>query len=88
MLLLLEGVRRVVGWSFLGLLIRFLVYLMTGQWTASWLPFSGFGLEEAVEMLSTSLNGMFGVRIDTSVQFVSYFILFGAVCSAIGGDSC
>ena len=67
-----------------GPLITFLVYRMTGQWTPCWLPLSGFGLEEAVEILSMSLDGMFEVRIDTSVQFVFCLILY----SAIGGDSC
>ncbi|MYK08871.1 MAG: hypothetical protein F4041_04425, partial [Acidobacteriia bacterium] len=32
-LLLLEGVRRVVGWSLLGVLIASLAYAMLGQWT-------------------------------------------------------
>ena len=84
-LLLLEGVRRVVGWSLLGVLIAFLVYGLVGQWTPGWLRFSGFGLEEAVEILSMSLNGILGITTATSVQFVFYFILFGAVYAAIGG---
>ncbi len=84
-LLLLEGVRRVVGWSLLGVLIAFLAYGMVGQWAPGWLGFSGFGFEEAVEILSMSLNGILGITTDTSVQFVFYFILFGAVYAAIGG---
>ena len=84
-LLLLEGVRRVVGWSLLGVLIASLAYGMLGQWTPGWLRFSGFGLEEAVEILSMSLNGILGITTATSVQFVFYFILFGAVYAAIGG---
>ena len=84
-LLLLEGVRRVVGWSLLGVLIAFLAYGMVGEWTPGWLRFSGFGLKEAVEILSMSLNGILGITTDTSVRFVFYFILFGAVYAAIGG---
>jgi TRAP transporter 4TM/12TM fusion protein len=84
-LLLLEGVRRVVGWSLLGVLLAFLVYGFVGNWIPGWLRFSGFGLTEAVEILSMSLNGILGITTETSVQFVFYFILFGAVYAAIGG---
>lgn len=83
--LLLEGVRRAVGWSLLGVLLAFLTYALAGPWIPGWLRFSGFGLEEAVEILSMSLNGVLGVTTDTSVQFVFYFILFGAVYAAVGG---
>ena len=84
-LLLLEGVRRVVGWSLLGVLLAFLVYAFVGNWIPGWLRFSGFGLQEAVEILSMSLNGIMGITTATSVEFVFYFILFGAVYAAIGG---
>jgi TRAP transporter 4TM/12TM fusion protein len=84
-LLLLEGVRRVVGWSLLGVLIAFLAYGLVGEWTPGWLRFSGFGLQETVEILAMSLNGILGITTDTSVRFVFYFILFGAVYAAIGG---
>ncbi len=84
-LLLLEGVRRTVGWSLLGVLLLFLGYAFVGDWFPGWLRFSGFGLEETVEILSMSLNGILGITTDTSVRFVFYFILFGAVYAAIGG---
>src|SRR5690606_6005832 len=84
-LLLLEGVRRVVGWALLGVLLSFLVYAFVGDWIPGWLRFSGFALTEAVEIISMSLNGILGITTDTSVQFVFYFILFGAVYAAIGG---
>ncbi len=86
--LLLEGVRRAVGWSLLSVLLAFLAYALAGPWIPGWLRFSGFGLEEAVEILTMSLNGVLGVTTDTSVQFVFYFILFGAVYAAVGGASC
>ncbi len=84
-ILLLEAVRRAVGWSLLGVLFAFLAYAFVGNWLAGWLGFSGFTLNDVVEILSLSLNGILGITTDTSVQFVFYFILFGAVYSAIGG---
>jgi TRAP-type uncharacterized transport system fused permease subunit len=50
-----------------------------------WLNFSGFGIEAVVEMLTMSLNGILGITTETSVQFVFYFVMFGAVYSAVGG---
>ncbi|MDE0105336.1 MAG: TRAP transporter fused permease subunit [Bryobacterales bacterium] len=83
--LLLEAVRRVVGWSLVAVLVAFLAYASVGQWAPGWLRFSGFGLKEAIEILSMSLNGILGITTATSVQFVFYFILFGAIYAAIGG---
>ena len=84
---LLEGVRRAVGWPLLGVLAAFLAYGFLGEWMPGWLGFSGFDLDEAVEILTLSLNGILGITTGTSVQFVFYFILFGAVYSAIGGGA-
>ena len=83
--ILFEGVRRAVGWQLLGVLIGFLAYGFLGAWMPGWLQFSGFGLHDAIEILTLSLNGILGITTGTSVQFVFYFILFGAVYGAIGG---
>lgn len=84
-LVLLEGVRRTVGWSLLGVLLVFLAYAWAGPWMPGWLNFSGFTLDAVVEMLTMSLNGILGITTETSVQFVFYFVMFGAVYSAVGG---
>jgi TRAP-type uncharacterized transport system fused permease subunit len=83
--LLLEGVRRAVGWSLLNVLLVFLGYAVMGSYLSGWIGFSGFTLDEIIEILTMSTHGILGITTDTSVQFVFYFILFGAVYSAIGG---
>ena len=83
---LLEAVRRAVGWSLLTVLLLFLGYAFVGKWVPGWLSFSGFSLSEAVEILTMSLNGILGITTQTSLQFVFYFIVFGAVYSSIGGS--
>ena len=83
--ILVEGVRRAVGWPLLGVIAAFLAYGFAGDWMPGWLRFSGFALDEAVEILTLSLNGVLGITTATSVQFVFYFILFGALYSAVGG---
>ena len=82
---LVEGVRRAVGWPLVAVIAAFVLYGFAGGWMPGWLQFSGFGLDEAVEILTLSLNGVLGITTATSVQFVFYFILFGALYTAVGG---
>jgi len=91
---LLECVRRVVGWTLLGVILLFLVYAFIGRWWYGWvdvpwipelLKFSGFRFPEAIESFTMKTEGIFGIPTSTSLNFVFYFVLFGAVYSAIGG---
>ncbi|MEZ5398405.1 MAG: TRAP transporter fused permease subunit [Bryobacteraceae bacterium] len=85
LLLLFEGVRRSAGWSLLALLLFALLYNFAGRWFPGWSRFSGFGLEDTVEIMTMTTNGVLGVTTETSVQFVFYFVAFGAAYAAIGG---
>lgn len=83
---LLECVRRVVGWSLLGVLLAFLVYGFQGRLFPGWLKFQGFGHEEMIEILAMTANGILGITTETSLQFVFYFVAFGAIYGIIGGS--
>ena len=85
LILLLEGVRRAVGWSLLSVLLLFLAYGLAGNSFPGWLRFGGFDVPEGIEILTMTVNGVLGITTATSLQFVFYFVLFGAVYSAIGG---
>ena len=85
-IVLMECVRRVVGWSLLGVILVFLVYGFFGGWFPGWMEFSGFAFEEAIENFTMTANGVLGVTTATSVHFVFYFVVFGAFYSAIGGS--
>ncbi|MGH9631127.1 MAG: TRAP transporter permease [Bryobacteraceae bacterium] len=82
---LLEGVRRVVGWSLLSLLLVALFYGFAGPWFPGWSRFSGFNVQDTIDIMTMTTNGVLGLTTETSVQFVFYFVVFGAVYSAIGG---
>lgn len=84
--IIMECVRRVVGWSLLGVILVFLFYAFTGAWFPGWFHFDGFGLSEMIDTLSMTANGVLGITTATSVQFVFYFVAFGAFYSAIGGS--
>ena len=81
----LECVRRLVGWSLLGVILAFLAYAYTGQHFPGWLRFSGLSTPELTEIMTMTPNGLFGITTSTSVLFVFYFVAFGAFYSAIGG---
>jgi TRAP transporter 4TM/12TM fusion protein len=83
--LLLEAVRRTVGWMLLGVIVAFLLYGAFGYVLPGVFGFRGFGLEEYIEILTMTTSGILGVTTETSVNFVFYFVAFGVVYSAVGG---
>jgi len=85
LVLLLEAVRRVVGWSLLWVIAGFIAYAFLGRWFPGWLAFQGFDYPLFIEILTMATHGILGVTTETSVNFVWYFILFGVVYSATGG---
>ncbi|AWK88288.1 TRAP transporter permease [Azospirillum thermophilum] len=84
-LALLEGVRRCVGWSLLGMILAFLAYGAFGNLVPAPLGFSGFDLGQLADMMSMNTDGLFGVTATTSINFVFYFIMFGAIFASTGG---
>jgi TRAP transporter 4TM/12TM fusion protein len=84
-LLLMEAVRRTVGWVLLWVILGFLLYGAFGFLIPGVAGFRGFGLEEYVEILTMTTSGILGVTTETSVNFVFYFVAFGVVYAAVGG---
>ena len=85
LVLVLECVRRVVGWSLLWVIAGFVAYAFLGRWFPGWLAFQGFDYPLFIEIMTMATHGILGVTTETSVNFVWYFILFGVVFSATGG---
>ena len=84
-LVLMEAVRRVVGWSLIWVIVVFVAYCFLGPWAPGWLGFQGFDYPLFIEIMTMASHGVLGVTTQTSVDFVWYFILFGVVYSATGG---
>lgn len=84
-LLLLEGARRAVGMILVWVLLVFILYAFWGNLLPGWLGFRGFGPEAAVEIATMTTAGVLGITTSTSVNFIFYFILFGAFYAAVGG---
>lgn len=84
-LALLEGVRRCVGWSLLSMILLFLAYGVLGHLVPAPMGFSGFDLTQMTDMMTMNTDGLFGVTATTSINFVFYFIMFGAIFASTGG---
>jgi TRAP transporter 4TM/12TM fusion protein len=85
-LIVLECGRRAVGWSLNGVILGFLVYAFAGPLFPGWSRFGGFQLDGLIESLTMTSNGLLGITTATSVEFVFYFVAFGAFYGAIGGS--
>ncbi|MBM3604150.1 MAG: TRAP transporter fused permease subunit [Alphaproteobacteria bacterium] len=83
--LIFEAVRRSVGWSLLTVVLAFLAYGYLGPWFPGWMAFPGFTLPTQTELISMKTDGIFGVTASAAINFVFYFVLFGAVFTATGG---
>ncbi|MCM2293904.1 TRAP transporter fused permease subunit [Allorhizobium sp. BGMRC 0089] len=84
-LILFEAVRRTVGWSLLAMIAVFLAYAAFGYLVPGPLGFSGFNLSELTDIMTMNTDGLFGVTSSTAINFVFYFIMFGAIFAATGG---
>ena len=84
-LMLLEAVRRAVGWSLLSVILIFLAYAIfwqPGTFSVSSIPEL---IERVTELMSMTTDGLFGITATTAVNPLFYFILFGAIFSGSGG---
>ena len=85
--LIFELTRRVVGWPLLIIAFAFLAYCFFGQFLPA--PFShrGYDLERIATTLFMSKNGLFGVPMRVTTNFIYLFIAFGAFYETCGGTA-
>ncbi|WP_240506355.1 TRAP transporter permease [Thermoactinospora rubra] len=86
--LLLEAVRRTVGWSLVVICAVFLVYAYFGgylpiDWT---IGHRGFDLEQIVSQLYTGTEGFFGVPLQVAASYIILFTIYGAVLDLSGAS--
>lgn len=77
-LLVLEAARRVMGNVLPMIGIVFFLYSMYGNLLSGRLAHRGFALEEMAEYMYLTTEGIFGVPIGVSAQYLILFIIFGA----------
>jgi TRAP transporter 4TM/12TM fusion protein len=86
-LLVLELARRATGWGLVAVCVLALAYAMAGPHLPGFLAHRGYGPERLVEHLYLSTEGIWGVPLGVSADFVYLFVLFGAVLEAAGGGA-
>ncbi len=88
--LLLEATRRALGPALAIIASVFLLYAMSGPRGA--IPFTlpdliahrGYGIERIISQMYVTTEGIFGVALGVSVQFVFLFVLFGSMLDRAG----
>jgi TRAP transporter 4TM/12TM fusion protein len=83
--ILLEAVRRTLGFNLFLFILFFVAYAFFGQYLVGPFRYSGMSWQQFGEMLTLSPDGIFGSPLSTSVNTLFYFLLFGAFFAGCGG---
>jgi TRAP transporter 4TM/12TM fusion protein len=83
-LLVLEAARRSAGWPVPIVAIFFLLYALFGPYLPEFLIHKGYSIKRLSTYLALSTDGVFGVPIGVSANFIFLFILYGAILQKSG----
>ncbi len=86
----LELTRRCLGMAITGLCLVFIFYGYIGPYLRHVdflrpLAHKGLGINEFVDQMYFSFEGIFGVALGVSTDFIFLFVVFGALLQVIGG---
>jgi TRAP transporter 4TM/12TM fusion protein len=83
-LIVLEAARRTVGLAVPLIAIAFIGYALFGPYLPDVLAHKGYSIQRLFTYLSLSTDGIFGVPIGVSANFILLFILYGALLRKTG----
>jgi TRAP transporter 4TM/12TM fusion protein len=86
-LLVLELARRATGWGLIAICGLALLYAVAGPHMPGFLAHRGYGPTRLIEHLYLSTEGIWGIPLGVSADFVYLFVLFGAVLDTAGGGA-
>lgn len=84
-LLVLEATRRCIGLILVTLVLLFLGYAVFGNRLSGSFSHRGFSVQEIVDHLVFSTNGLFGPALEVAAFLVVVFVMFGALLDRVGG---
>jgi TRAP transporter 4TM/12TM fusion protein len=84
-LVVLELTRRTTGWALVVVAVLALTYALAGPYLPGVLAHRGYSPVRLIEHLYLSTEGIWGVPLGVSADFVYLFVLFGAILDAAGG---
>jgi TRAP transporter 4TM/12TM fusion protein len=85
--LVIELARRATGWGLIAVCILALAYAFAGPYLPGILAHRGYGATRLIEHLYLSTEGIWGIPLGVSADFVYLFVLFGAVLETAGGGA-
>ncbi|MFP4034868.1 MAG: TRAP transporter permease [Desulfovermiculus sp.] len=83
-LLVLEAARRTTGMAVTSIAIVFICYVLFGPYLPDILAHKAYSIDRLSTYLSLSTDGIFGVPIGVSANFILLFILYGALLRKTG----
>lgn len=83
-LLVLEAARRVIGWPMVIIAVAFIIYALVGPMIPGQLAHRGVAMDDLVQHLFYTTEGIFGIPIGVSSTFIFMFLLFGAYLEKTG----
>jgi len=83
-LIVLEAARRAAGLAVPIIAVMFIGYALFGPYLPDFLAHKGYSIERLCTYLSLSTDGIFGVPIGVSANFILLFILYGALLRKTG----
>ncbi|WP_053955454.1 TRAP transporter permease [Inediibacterium massiliense] len=83
-ILVLEAARRVIGWPMVIIAGLFILYALFGAYIPGQLAHRGVDIENLVQQLFFTTEGIFGIPIGVSSTFIFMFLLFGAYLEKTG----
>jgi len=80
-----ELARRTAGWGLVTVVLLAIPYAFLGPYLPGLLAHRGYGLQRLLEHLYLTTEGIWGVPLGVSADFIYLFVLFGAVLDMAGG---
>jgi TRAP transporter 4TM/12TM fusion protein len=83
--LMLEAVRRLLGWPLVLFLLALLAYVWLGPYAPDLIAHKGASIAHTMERLWLGTDAVFGIALGISAEFIFLFVLFGALLESGGG---
>ena len=85
--IMLEATRRAMGTGMLITTGLFLLYIVAGPYMPEVIQHKGASLQRLVSHMWLTTEGVYGVALGVSVQFIFLFVLFGTLLDIAGGGN-
>lgn len=84
--LVLEAIRRTVGWPLVLVCIAFIAFALYGRYLPGPFAHRGYSVARTSQQLVLSYSGVYGIPLQVMLRYVILFIVFGALLQASGAS--